>query len=102
MQDSALWIPKDEILPKGSDCATVLGLFSSKQLTELALLRKLIMRKTAKYKEMRYSLLLAFHNILSLINLTYRATKIGGGNHFGFYYRYKLEKSLFFRYKRDI
>ena len=92
MQDSTLWIPKDEILPKGSDCATVLGLFSPKQLAELAILRKLIMRKTTKQKEMRYSLLLAFHNTLSLINLTFHATPKGGGNYFAFYYRYRIAK----------
>lgn len=31
MQDSTLWIPKDEILPKGSDVDSVLGLFSKRQ-----------------------------------------------------------------------
>ena len=94
MQDSTLWIPKDEPLlwtTKGLD--SLYQLFNAKQLVELALLRKLIMQKTIKQKEMRYSLLLAFYNTLSLINLTYRATKTGGGNHFGFYYRYKIKKN---------
>lgn len=92
MQDSTLWIPKDEILPKGSDVPSVLGLFSKTQLAELAILRKLIMRKTTKNKEMRYSLLLAFYNTLSLINLTFHPTPKGGGNYFAFYYRYRLAK----------
>ncbi|MGX3045851.1 DNA methyltransferase [Helicobacter sp. T3_23-1056] len=93
MQDSTLWIPKDEPLlwtTKGLD--SLYQLFSPKQLAELAILRKLILRKTTKQKEMRYSLLLAFYNTLSIINLTYRSTKTGGGNNFAFYYRYKLEK----------
>ncbi len=92
-QDSTLWIPKDEPLlwtTKGLD--SLYQLFSPKQLAELAILRKLILRKTTKQKEMRYSLLLAFYNTLSIINLTYRSTKTGGGNNFAFYYRYKLEK----------
>lgn len=92
MQDLTLWIPKDEILPKGSDVPSVLGLFSKTQLAELAILRKLIMRKTTKNKEMRYSLLLAFYNTLSLINLTFHPTPKGGGNYFAFYYRYRLAK----------
>lgn len=98
-QDSTLWIPKDEILPKGSDCATVLGLFSPKQLAELAILRKLILRKTTKQKEMRYSLLLAFYNTLSMINLTYHETnsrKGAAGSYFAFYYRYRLAKIPYF------
>ena len=98
-QDSILWIPKNEILPKGSDVDCVLDLFSKKQLAELALLRKLIFKKTTPsgskekriYKRnMRYSLALAFYNTLSLINLTYHATPKGGGNYFAFYYRYRL------------
>lgn len=92
MQDSTLWIPKDEILPKGSDVPSVLGLFSKTQLAELAILRKLIMLKTTKSKEMRYSLFLAFYNTLSLINLTFHPTPKGGGNYFAFYYRYRLAK----------
>lgn len=96
MQDSTLWIPKDEILPKGSDCATVLGLFSPKQLAELAILRKLIMRKTTKQKEMRYSLLLAFRNTLTMCNLTYHDTEArkgkGGNTSIYLAYRYRIPK----------
>lgn len=101
-QDSILWIPKNEILPKGSDVDCVLELFSKKQLAELALLRKLIFKKTTPsgskekriYKRnMRYSLMLGFYNTLSLINLTYHETKSrkgSAGNYFAFYYRYRL------------
>lgn len=98
-QDSTLWIPKDELLPKGSDTPSVLGLFSPKQLAELAILRKLILRKTTKQKEMRYSLLLAFYNTLSMINLTYHETnsrKGAAGSYFAFYYRYRLAKIPYF------
>ena len=92
-QDSTLWIPKDEILPKGSDCATVLGLFSKTQLAELAILRKLILRKTTKQKEMRYSLLLAFHNTVKSTNLTFHKSKEGGGDSAAFrHFRYRIAK----------
>ena len=89
------------MLPKGSDVDSVLGLFSPMQLAELAILRKLIFKKTTPsgtkeyriYKRsLRYSLLLAFYNTLSLINLTFHATPKGGGNHFAFYYRYRIAK----------
>ena len=100
MQDEILWIPKDEQLlwtTKGLD--SLHQLFSPKQLAELALLRKLILRKTIKQKEMRYSLLLAFYNTLSMINLTYHETKSrkgAAGNYFAFYYRYKLAKTPYY------
>lgn len=93
MQDSTLWIPKDEILPKGSDVPSVLGLFSKTQLAELAILRKLIMRKTTKNKEMRYSLLLAFYNTVKSINLIFHKSKKGGGNATVFqHFRYRIAK----------
>lgn len=92
-QDSTLWIPKDEILPKGSDTPSVLGLFSPKQLAELAILRKLILRKTTKQKEMRYSLLLAFHNTVKSTNLTFHKSKEGGGDSAAFrHFRYRIAK----------
>lgn len=105
MQDEILWLPKDEILPKGSDVSSVLGLFSPLQLAELALLRKLIFKHTTPSgtkeqrlikRNLRYSLLLAFYNTLSLINLTYHATPKGGGNYFAFYYRYRIAKKATF------
>ena len=93
MQDSTLWIPKDEILPKGSDVPSVLGLFSKTQLAELAILRKLIMRKTTKNKEMRYSLLLAFYNTITRCNLTFHyadSVKSAGDSGIYKYYRYRI------------
>lgn len=93
MQDSTLWIPKDEILPKGSDVPSVLGLFSKTQLAELAILRKLIMRKTTRNKEMRYSLFLAFYNTVKSINLTFHKSKTGGGDSGAFrHFRYRIAK----------
>lgn len=101
-QDEFLWIPKDEILPKGSDVDSVLGLFSSLQLVELAILRKLIFKHTApsgskeyriKQRNMRYSLLLAFYNTINDINLTYHKSDTGGGDSAIFrYYRYRIAK----------
>lgn len=95
-----LWIPKDELLPKGSDVESVLELFSPLQLAELALLRKLIFEKTAKTrdkelweqrKRLRVSLMLGFYNTLSLINLTYHnAPKGGPASAITRYYRYRL------------
>ncbi len=103
-QDSILWIPQDEILPKRSDVNSVLGLFSKTQLAELALLRKLIFKHTTPSgskenrihkRNLRYALMLAFYNTLSLINLTYHETKSrkgSAGNYFAFYGRYRLAK----------
>ena len=107
-QDLTLWIPKDEMLPKGSDTPTLLGIFSKIQLAELALLRKLIFKHTTPSgtkeqkiakRNMRYSLLLAFYNTLSMINLTYHETnsrKGAAGSYFAFYYRYRLAKVPYF------
>lgn len=94
-QEEILWIPKDEILPKGSDVDSVLKLFSPTQLVELAILRKLIMRKTTKNKEMRYSLFLAFYNAITRCNLTFhRAKSLPNGGDSGVfrYYRYRIAK----------
>ena len=90
-QEETLWIPKDETLPKGSDVDSVLKLFSPIQLSELAILRKLIIRKTVRKREMRYSLLLAFYNTITLINLTYHNTPSGGpASAVIRYYRYRI------------
>ncbi len=71
------------------------------QLAELAILRKLILKHTTPSgsrearihkRNLRYSLMLAFYNTLSLINLTYHKTPKGGGNHFAFYGRYRIAK----------
>ncbi|MCX2751139.1 hypothetical protein OQH60_03410 [Campylobacter sp. MIT 21-1685] len=99
-QNEVLWIPKDEILPKGSDVSSVLALFSPLQLVELALLRKLIFfhttpsgskeQRTLK-RNMRYALMLAFYNTLSLVNLTYHTTPKGGpASAITRYYRYRI------------
>ncbi len=102
-QDSTLWIPQDEILPKGSDVDSVLRLFSHKQLAELALLRKLIFKKTTpsgnkesriQQKNMRYSLMLGFYNTITMCNKTYHETwqRPGNAGVCGVYnyYRYRI------------
>ena len=100
-QDTILWIPKDELLPKGSDVETTLKLFSKRQLVELALLRKLIFKKTSKdrnkkiwehRKRLRYSLLLAFRNVVTMHNKTYHtnAKNQGGNTGVYMYYRYRV------------
>lgn len=106
-QDSILWIPQDEILPKGSDVDCVLSLFSKMQLAELALLRKLIFKHTTPsgskenriYKRnMRYSLMLGFYNTLTMCNLTYHTSSYNTKNEKGGmcaalnYYRYRIAK----------
>lgn len=102
MQDEILWLPKDEILPKGSDVSSVLGLFSPLQLAELALLRKLIFKHTTPSgtkeqrlikRNLRYSLLLAFHNAVKSLNLTFHKSKTGGGDSAAFrHFRYRVAK----------
>lgn len=107
-QDEILWIPKDEILPKGSDVNSVLGLFSPLQLAQLALLRKLIFKHTTpsgskeyriRQKNMRYSLLLAFRNTITQCNLTYHIsshkdlTNKAGNSAAFIYYRYRIAKN---------
>lgn len=105
MQDEILWLPKDEILPKGSDTPSVLGLFSPLQLAELALLRKLIFKHTTPSgtketrlikRNLRYSLLLAFRNTLTMCNLTYHDTEVrkgkGGNTSIYLAYRYRIPK----------
>ncbi|TQR60504.1 DNA methyltransferase [Campylobacter troglodytis] len=101
-QDEILWIPKDELLPKGSDVPSVLGLFSPLQLAELALLRKLIFKHTTPSgtkearlfkRNLRYSLLLAFHNAVKSLNLTFHKSKTGGGDSAAFrHFRYRVAK----------
>lgn len=100
MQEEVLWIPKDELLAKGSDVDSVLKLFSPLQLIELSLLRKLIFKHTSKTrdkklwekrKNLRLALMLAFYNTLSLINLTYHNVPKGGPTSaITRYYRYRL------------
>ncbi|MCI5968285.1 DNA methyltransferase [Helicobacter sp.] len=107
-QDSTFWIPYDEILPKGSNVDSLLGLFTSKQLVELAFLRQLIFKKTIPSgnkenrilkRNLRYSLLLAFYNTINVANLTYHISnhkgltdKAGDSSIFR-YYRYRVAKN---------
>ncbi|MDR2346608.1 MAG: type I restriction enzyme HsdR N-terminal domain-containing protein [Planctomycetaceae bacterium] len=82
--------PKDLPLPKNADVTSVHKLFTNKQRAQLSLLKSLI--KKQKDKNIQKALLLAFYNTLSVINLTFHETPNGGGNHFGFYYRYRMAK----------
>lgn len=108
-QDSILWIPQDELLPKGSDVDSVLQLFSKKQLAELAILRKLIFKHTTPSgskesrihkRNMRYSLMLAFRNTITMCNLTYHDSEArkgkGGNSGVLAYYRYRIAKKPIF------
>ena len=101
-QNEVLWIPKDEILPKGSDVPSVLGLFTPTQLAELALLRQLIFKHTTPSgtaeqriikRNLRYSFMLGFYNAIIRCNLTFhRATSQPNGGDSGVfrYYRYRI------------
>ncbi|MDR1023733.1 MAG: type I restriction enzyme HsdR N-terminal domain-containing protein [Prevotellaceae bacterium] len=80
--------PQNLTLPKNADVDTVEELFSDKQIAQLALLKHLI--KKIKNINVRDSLLLAFYNTVSVINKTFHETPKGGGNHFGYYYRYRI------------
>lgn len=87
--------PKGNRLPKNSTVKTIEKLFSKKQLAQLAYLKHLINKE--KNQNIRNSLRLALYNTISIINLTFHATPKGGGNHFGFYYRYRLAKDPTFK-----
>ncbi len=80
--------PKGISLPKDSDVRMIEQLFTDKQIVELSLLKKLI--KKVENINIRKSLLLAFYNTLTIINKTFHDTPRGGGNHFGYYYRYRV------------
>jgi 16S rRNA G966 N2-methylase RsmD len=80
--------PKDFILPKGSDVEVIQDLFSKAQLAELSLLKHLILSEPSL--PVRKALLLSFYNTVSICNLTFHSTPNGGGNHFGYYYRYRM------------
>ncbi len=87
--------PKGFKLPKGSDVETIEKLFSDEQLAKLALLKFLILQE--KDKNVRKSLLLAFYNTVTICNLTFHDNPKGGGNHFGFYYRYRIAPTPAFK-----
>ncbi|MDR2170434.1 MAG: type I restriction enzyme HsdR N-terminal domain-containing protein [Planctomycetaceae bacterium] len=82
--------PKNLPLPKNADVKSVHQLFTDKQRAQLSLLKSII--KKQKDKNIQKTLMLAFYNTLSVINLTFHETPHGGGNHFGFYYRYRMAK----------
>lgn len=82
-------------LPKGSDVEKVEDLFTEKQLAQLSFLKHLI--KKEKNENIKKSLLLAFYNTVGVINKTFHATPKGGGNHFGYYYRYRIAPNPTFK-----
>lgn len=86
--------PSAYIKMKDADVEKVEELFSDKQLTQLALLKSLILR--VKNKSVKNSLLLAFSSTLTKINLTYHPSSSRGdnaGNAAPFaYYRYRIAK----------
>jgi len=82
-------LPKKLILPKNSDVENVRELFSDQQMAQLALLKSIIKKENID-DNIRNSLLLAFYNTVSIINKTFHETPRGGGNHFGYYYRYRI------------
>lgn len=90
-------LPKnlDLALPKNADVETIRELFTDKQLAELALLKYLI--KKEQNENIKSSLLLAFYNTVGVINITFHETPKGGGNHFGYYYRYRVAPTPAFK-----
>ncbi|MBI5675864.1 MAG: type I restriction enzyme HsdR N-terminal domain-containing protein [Nitrospirae bacterium] len=85
--------PKGFRLPKGSDVAIVEGLFTDKQLAQLAFLKSLI--KKERDENIKKSLLLMFSGLLTKANLTYHTTpnkpREGQGDAAAFrYYRYRI------------
>ncbi|MDO7252519.1 DNA methyltransferase [Helicobacter cappadocius] len=90
-----LWIPKDEILPKGSDVATLRDIFTPSQIIELALLRGEILK--TKGENIKLSLLLALVNTITMCNKTFHETekRKGSGGVCGIfnYYRYRIAKT---------
>lgn len=107
-QDSILWIPQNEILPKGSDVDSILKLFTKRQIAELAILRRLIFKKTMpggsieareRKKALRYSLMLAFYNAITRCNLTFHraSSQPNGGDSSVFrHFRYRIAKKTEF------
>ncbi|MDD5571847.1 MAG: type I restriction enzyme HsdR N-terminal domain-containing protein [Bacteroidales bacterium] len=82
--------PKGFVLPKGSDVETIEGLFTSKQLAQLALLKHLI--KKEKNENIKRSLLLSFSSSINKFNRTFHYTNSEGGGDSGpfRYYRYRI------------
>ncbi|MDR1758250.1 MAG: type I restriction enzyme HsdR N-terminal domain-containing protein, partial [Bacteroidales bacterium] len=82
-------------LPKNADVGTIRELFTDRQVAELALLKHLIRQETDE--NIRESLLLAFYNTVGIINRTFHDTPHGGGNHYGYYYRYRIARTPAFK-----
>jgi len=82
--------PNGFTLPKGSDVNTVEQLFSEKQLSELAILKSIIIKEPND--NIKNTLLLAFSSTVNKHNLTFHYTKSdGGGDSAAFrYYRYRI------------
>jgi len=93
-------VPKQLVLPKGSDVSTVTELFTDKQMSELALLKSIIMNE--KDKNTRLSLLLVFYNTISVMNRTYHEMPKGGPVNFVMYYRYRIAPSPAIRDIMDV
>lgn len=86
------WYPKNVPLPPTSDVEFLHQIYSKEQLTELALLRHIIVQ--VKDENSRLCLLLMFSSTLNKINLTYHASgerSEGRGDSAIFrYYRYRI------------
>jgi 16S rRNA G966 N2-methylase RsmD len=84
--------PKGFRLPKNSDVQYVEELFSKRQLSELALLKSIILKQ--KTQSVRDTLLLMFSGLINKVNLTYHSSKgrsEGRGDSAIFrYYRYRI------------
>lgn len=82
--------PQGFRLPKGSDVAVVEGLFTDKQLAQLAFLKHLITKE--KNENIQRSLLLAFSSSVNKFNRTFHYTRSEGGGDSGpfRYYRYRI------------
>jgi len=80
--------PKNLLLPQNADVPCVHQLFSEKQRAELSLLKSIIGKQ--RDVNIQKSLMLAFYNTVSVINKTFHETPQGGGNNFGYYYRYRV------------
>jgi len=85
----------DITLPKNADVETVRDLFTEKQIAELAILKHFIIKE--QNENIKKSLLLAFYNTVGIINRTFHETPKGGGNHFGYYYRYRIAPNPAFK-----
>ena len=81
-------LPKNLLLPVGSDVERLHNIFTPKTMAELALLKSLI---KAEKPLIRKGLMLAFSSTLTKTNLTYHVSDTGGGDAGIFrYYRYRM------------